>query len=139
MLAVTVPSHHHFFHSNAIHGSYFEKTLFISCDNMSIWLNILMKLNLKQSCHIHWCETLWKPWKITTDLQKKKIKSGKHRICDNGNLLLAYFSLKMGAVLLVSGGAQFEIVIIPEHSVGVLPQLVFLHLTLAEWSGLWKC
>ncbi|MPC92935.1 hypothetical protein E2C01_088048 [Portunus trituberculatus] len=32
---------------------------FISMDNMSIWLNIIMKVKLKQSCRIHQRETLY--------------------------------------------------------------------------------
>ncbi len=47
--------------------------------------------------------------------------SGKHRRRDGGNLFLACCSQRMGAVLVVSGGAQFAIVIAPKHLSRVCP------------------
>ncbi|MPC33337.1 hypothetical protein E2C01_026681 [Portunus trituberculatus] len=41
------------FFSQQCHECYFEKMHFISLINISICLNLVMKLNLKQSCHIH--------------------------------------------------------------------------------------
>ena len=87
--SVGLPLHGHFI-SKQCHASDVDSMHFISLENRSIWLNIVMKLYSKQSCHIHRCDTLYENHKTLHQTSENSIfLPGKYRCPDGGHLLLA--------------------------------------------------